>query len=250
MIAERFAVENAGRTLVGDWYHDQVGEKIIILIPGYSSHRKRNGPSAILRSMLDEGHACIAFDPSGCGESDGDIGQMTISDWVEDTLAIIAFAKSRGYNEFALIGTSGGSQVALGAAAKEPAITRLALRSAIADYQSIRAMQQGEEGIKQWRETGFREYVNGEGKPLQISYQFFEDAGQYKIASLKDKIACPTLIINGDQDTNVPIDQAYELQEALDAKLVVVKGAEHDLKIDGRLAQSEQALQEWFRAWK
>lgn len=47
------------------------------------------------RALAAAGHAVLQFDMLGCGDSDGDSGDATWAEWVEDVVAACAFARQK-----------------------------------------------------------------------------------------------------------------------------------------------------------
>jgi len=61
-------------------------------------------------------------------------------------------------------------------------------------------------------------------------------------------IKVPTLIIHGSADTNVPLKFAVKLAKNFPkAKLVIIKGADHGLGVNGNYQESQQKIIEWLK---
>lgn len=250
MKKETFSVRNKkGEKIVGDLFNpEQESNKVIILIHGYSSHRN-SSTKRLVELLLQEGKHCISFDCSGCGESEGELGKKTISDWVEDTIAIIAWAKIKGYKHIALVGGSVGGGIALGVCRQET-IERLFLRCPSSNYALQREEKMGKEWIENWRVKGiiFKKMYSGPDK--EIEYSMYENALKNHNYHKKDTPKVPTLIIHGDKDMEVPLRHSEILVERMqNATLAVIKGAGHALDVDGDFSESEQYLLDWFAEW-
>uniref|UniRef100_A0A673V1S1 Abhydrolase domain containing 10 n=1 Tax=Suricata suricatta TaxID=37032 RepID=A0A673V1S1_SURSU len=61
----------------------------LIFIPGYLSDMNGTKASAIEEFCKSLGHACIRFDYSGVGNSDGNVQECTVGRWRKDVLSII-----------------------------------------------------------------------------------------------------------------------------------------------------------------
>src|SRR5690606_8315652 len=68
--------------------HDGAGPAIVIL-PGYMSDMAGGKATAVFDLARRNGRACLLLDYSGCGESDGDFADGTLSRWREEVLALI-----------------------------------------------------------------------------------------------------------------------------------------------------------------
>ena len=112
-----------GRRLVAD-YTPAVGGTahgdvpLIILAHGFGSERLARGRfPAMARAFAGAGHAALAFDFAGCGESDDDI--LTLEHQLEDLCTAIAYGQSLGHERIGLVGHSLGGRVCLQAAPPE-----------------------------------------------------------------------------------------------------------------------------------
>ncbi len=80
-----------------------------------------------------------------------------------------------------------------------------------------------------WKEQGFIWHTSGKGDKHRLNYSFFEDSENldgYKAAGM---ISIPTLIIHGDADDVVPIEQSKKTLALIkDCKLEIIQGAGHD----------------------
>ncbi|MGD0996906.1 MAG: alpha/beta fold hydrolase, partial [Thermoleophilia bacterium] len=100
-----------GLRLVGDF--TPAGDRaIVVMAHGFASDRGSRGRfPAIAAALATAGHASLAFDFAGCGESDDDV--LTLDHQIDDLHAAIAHAHSLGYERLALHGHSLGGRVCL-----------------------------------------------------------------------------------------------------------------------------------------
>jgi pimeloyl-ACP methyl ester carboxylesterase len=67
---------------------DGVGPTIVFL-PGYMSDMAGSKACAVFDWATANGRACLLLDYSGCGASDGDFADGTLSQWREEVLALV-----------------------------------------------------------------------------------------------------------------------------------------------------------------
>jgi len=251
MNVETFKVKNkAGEVLVGDLYTtDAKSDQVIVIIHGYSGKRKGDSEE-LAKMLLAEGHHCITFDCSGCGESEGNLTHKTISDWIDDTIAVTDWAKENEYSHFALCAVSAGATIALETALIIDA-KRMLLRAPVSDYHQKKLIDIGEEGIKKWKETGYYTYTKStSGVSFKISYELYEDYLNHVLYDKATSNTCPTLILHGDKDDDVPLEQSQKLAENMPhALLIVVAGANHMIYIDRDNSQLHRFVKDWFSEW-
>jgi uncharacterized protein len=161
-------------------------------------------------------------------------GQNTYSKELFDVSFLIKQIEStnRTYQQIHLIGHSRGGGMALLAAQQWQQVSKLGQVCTWASICDIARRFPKDDELKQWKETGFR-YVRN-GRTLQELPQAFELYADFERNQLKldiktaaKEIGKRLHIFHGDQDTSVPISEAYELQEFSGAEVSEIKGADH-----------------------
>ena len=173
--------------------------------------------------------ATFRFDFFGHGESGGKFEDVTVSEGFDDILCAIKFVKSLGFTKIGLVGQSYGGQTALLAAAKSKDLLALAVVAPVSDYMSKKVLDMTEEGIKKWRKDGYIYHISGRGEKFRLNSTFLQDIEKlgpsYEVAK---NIKVPTLILHGDADQSVPVEQSIELAKHIpNNKLVIESGADH-----------------------
>ena len=113
----------------------------------------------------------------------------------------------------------------------------LALKCPVSDYLGKLIAQKSEEEINSWKEKGFIYYLSGTLGRVKLGYSFFEDAEKYNdYYENYRKIKVPTLIVHGDKDITVPIEQSKKTASLIsNCKLEVIENADHFFKEPGEL---------------
>lgn len=182
-----------------------------------------------LEAMLNrKGIATFRFDFFGHGESEGKFEDLTLSEAVRDVREAIRFIKDSGYSNIGLMGSSFGGYASLVAAAQLPELALLALKSPVSDYLGLLIARDQKIDILNWKHKGFISFTGRFGQNLKLNYSFFKDAETIKSYEAIKKIKIPTLIVHGDKDKTVPLDQSIKCARLLeDCRLEVIKGADH-----------------------
>jgi alpha-beta hydrolase superfamily lysophospholipase len=92
----------------------------VVFIPGTSVYTKMY--IEFMYKMYIQGYNVVGFDPRGHGLSSGLRGDYTINEIVDDTLAVVKYARERFGGKVALVGSSQGGMVAFYAAARDNSI--------------------------------------------------------------------------------------------------------------------------------
>jgi pimeloyl-ACP methyl ester carboxylesterase len=186
-------------TLVGNFF-PSTSAASVILAHGFTSDKSSRGRFArIAQALNDSAYNVLAFDFSGCGESDDD--SLTVAKQVDDLRSAIAYVQSRGFRHIALWGHSLGSRICL--QAYSPEVATLVLTGAATgpmyyrweDYYSP-------EQLRKLVETGYLTVRLSEGprREVVIEAQMLKDFGEFDQATVLSRIQCPVLIIHGDAD--------------------------------------------------
>jgi pimeloyl-ACP methyl ester carboxylesterase len=93
----------------------------IVFIPGTAVYAKFY--IEFMYKMYIQGFNVVGFDPRGHGLSSGPRGDYTINEIVDDTLAVVKYARERFGGKVALVGSSQGGMVAFYAAARDDSIS-------------------------------------------------------------------------------------------------------------------------------
>jgi uncharacterized protein len=191
------------------------------------------------------------IDLDGCGESEGDFANHNISSAADDVSCAIKLMKSKGYKEICLFGSSAGGITVMASALMHPEIKRIGLKAPVSDYPTQKIRKMGKEGVDKWKKDGFNFYLSSVMGKLKIKYSFFEDAKKHVMYEKVKGIKCPVLIIHGDKDFTVLLEQSQKVVKNFpNAELIVLKGADHGLGINGDRSVANKLFGDWFEFGK
>lgn len=268
-MSERLAYEvrsAGGRTLRAITLLPDQPRGTVIICHGFKGFSRWGFFPHFAESIAGEGLRAIRFDFSGSGVgADGEsftepaaFEANTFTRELEDLAAIEADARRRGWLDapYGLLGHSRGGGTAILYAAGNRAVGALVTLAAIS---RVRRWSAAEE--RAWRATGFREIVNTRtGQILRVGTALLDDViagetGTLDILAAASRLEAPWLIIHGDADSSVPVDDAHALADAApDARLLIIEGASHTFDIVHPMRESSPALDlavsetvEWMR---
>ncbi len=200
----------------------------LVFLPGYMSDMAGSKVSAVFEWARTEGRACLLFDYSGCGKSEGDFADGTLSQWRDEAVALV---KAMVDGPVILIGSSMGGWLML-LAAKQ-------LRARVAALVGIAAAPDFTTwgfGAADQARLAAGEIVledNPYGPEPTPTHPGFWADGQANLQLDGDiAITCPVRLIHGQRDIDVPWDVSLRLAKALhsdDVQVVLVKDADHRL---------------------
>ena len=207
----------------------------VVWLGGFRSDMRATKAEALADWARGAGRAYLRFDYGGHGESEGDFGSFTLSDWLEDALAAIA---SQCRRPPILVGSSMGGWITLLAARRlfgtplQPA--GLVLIAPAVDFSEELMWAQMPDAIRRtildegvWLRPS--EYAP---EPTPITRALIEDGRRHLMFGGEIKAGCPVHILQGMRDPDVPWRQALKLVEHLSGDPVVltlIKDGDHRL---------------------
>ena len=114
------------------------------------------------------------------------------------------------------------------AASRTDDLFLLALKSPVSDYEEKKVLEMSEQELEEWKEKGWKVHKKSDGTPLRLNYSFYEDFKNNNGYEAAEKIKIPTIIVHGDEDESVPVEQSIKTSQIIEnCKLEIVKGADH-----------------------
>lgn len=215
----------------------------VILCHGMESNKDSEKLIRLSRLLSERGLLALRFDFFCAGESSGQFEEITYSAEVDDVRAAFDFLQAYPVGEIGMIGSSMGGSVALLFASQEKRVAALATIAAPAHPERITDRLVSPEEVHNWRQKGVLTY---HGRRINIS--FLDDLQELNIPDAAKNISCPTLLIHGDADETVPVEDAYELYAQLSSpkKICILEGADHRLSNPPDVARALNESLDWM----
>ena len=199
------------------------GEKgsknIVVLGHGVTGNKDRPFVVALGEGLAAAGIPALRFSFSGNGESEGKFTDSTISKEVEDLGAVLDHLKEY---TVCYVGHSMGGAVGVLRASKD---NRIRLLVSLAGMVHTKAFAQREFGDVT-PDEGFM----WDEPDCPLSQVYMDDLTQiYTVVDLSPKITVPWLLVHGDEDDVVPIEDSHDILAKANnrAQLVTIEGANH-----------------------
>ncbi len=188
------------------------------------------GYAALAEYLCSNGLAVLIFNFRGTGLSGGNLDMLG---WTEDLAAMLDYLYALDEVDkswLSLLGFSGGAAVSIYVAARDNRVTSVAAGACPAEFKlwirgEPRSLVEHFRGIGAIRDKDFpaspQAWLDGFKQVRPIDY----------IARISPR---PLLIIHGDQDETVSVDDAYRLyaKAGEPKRLAIVEGAGHRLRHD------------------
>ncbi|XP_005074822.1 palmitoyl-protein thioesterase ABHD10, mitochondrial [Mesocricetus auratus] len=205
----------------------------IIFIPGYLSDMNGIKARAIEEFCKSLGHACIRFDYSGIGKSDGNLAECTVGKWRKDVLSILDDVAE---GPQILVGSSLGGWLMLHAAIARPekVVALIGIATAADDmvtqFRSLSVETQKEIEVK--GEWTLPSKYNKEGF-YQIPYSFIKEAEHHCLLHSPIPVTCPVRLLHGMKDSIIPWHTSLLVADRLvspDVDVILRKNSDHRMK--------------------
>ncbi len=151
----------------------------------------------------------------------------TVIDWLHSSEVP---QNEMNLGKLALIGHSRGGGIVLLKACEDPRVRRVVTWAGVSDFAS--RFPQGE-ALELWQQNGVAHVHNGRTKQdmphyFQFYRTFKENEERLTIRKAVQGMELPLLILHGDQDETVPLEEAQALHSwSSSSKLSILSGANH-----------------------
>ncbi len=206
-------------------------DRLIIYCHGFLGNKNYTVVTRFVEMLAEQADA-IALDFRGHGESEG---QSTLGEReVLDLAAVVEYARALGYRQIYLVGSSMGGATVLRYAASDPAVSGVATIGAFA-HPGLTPI--GELGLG-LASLAFVRTAADRVRRCRISPELKLPSPLAVVSQISPR---PLLLIHGEHDLLVPVQQARELYAAArDPKeLLIIPHGDHDLP----------NLRRWTRDW-
>lgn len=206
-----------------------------VWLGGFKSDMQSTKAAVIAEWAARNGRANLRFDYSGHGESNGRFEDGTISDWLDDALAVI---RQKGGERPILVGSSMGGWLSLLAAralqAEGKSLSGLILIAPAADFTEDLMWNRFSPEIRAAidRDGVYHHPSEYSEIPTPITKRLIEDGRRHQLLGAPLKIGAPIRILQGMQDPDVPWQHVMKLVEHLaedDVTVTMIRDGDHRL---------------------
>lgn len=238
------------KPIVIDFTYQQNSQNkpILIFCHGYKGFKDWGAWNLMMKTLVNEGFYCIKFNFSHNGGTvkqpidfpDLDaFGNNNYSKELDDLKSVLDWChnnetiKSEGdLGTITLMGHSRGGGIVAITAFEDKRVKKLISLASISDFLK-RSVTNTD--LENWKKTGVKYVVNGRTKQqMPHFYQFYLDTiknrERLNIENAVSNLKIPHLIIHGDNDTSIFLEEAKNLHKwNPNSTLAIIEGADHVL---------------------
>lgn len=207
----------------------------IVFLPGYMSDMSGSKALAVMEWARGRGRACLLLDYTGCGQSEGDFADGSLSRWRDEVVALVDHL---GLGAVKLVGSSMGGWLmllvaeALGERAK--ALVGVAPAPDFTEW----GFSQAQRIALAAGQTIYEDNPYGPS-PTPTYARFWSDGERNKRLAAGVAFDGPVRLLHGQNDADVPWDVSLRLASALrsaDVQVHLIKDGDHRLSRDSDIA--------------
>ena len=198
-------------------------------------------------ALVAGGFKVLRFDFSGNGQSEGNFSESSYSKQIAEMKSAASFMSAEGVSWLGLAGHSMGAIVALLAAAEMDKVRTVCTFAAKASaLHTSRFFSESQ--LQELQSTG-RVHFASRGRNLELTEAFFADATKYELSNIMPSLLQPWLIVHGDQDELIPMEDAHQLYQyrPVNTELAIIKGADHMFSQDKQRQEVTELVVDWFK---
>jgi len=216
--------------------------RVVVMCHGFTGSHLGGGAADLAGELARHGWAALAFDFAGCGESEGDFADVTLSGQIGDVGAAVDWCVAHGFSRVVTLGRSFGGTTVVCHAAGDRRVGAVATLAAVARPLDLFAGFAGGP-------------VNPGGDPeapvplagAAVKKKFFADLTRWDVPACASRLAPrPFLILHGTADEVVPPREAELLHAAAGEpkEMVLIQDADH--RFTGCLDKTRGAFLAWL----
>jgi len=221
-------------------------KKVVVFCHGYKGFKDWGAWNLMAEAFANAGFFFIKFNFSyngGTAQNPIDFpdleafGNNNYSKELDDLESVLDWISSEGkykieadINAISLVGHSRGGGIVLLKANEDARVKKVVTLAAVSNF-ATRSTTIGD--LEEWRKNGVKYVVNGRTKQkMPHYYQFYldfkENEERLNIENAVKKLEIPQLIIHGDNDTSISLDEGKIIHSwNVKSKFKIIKHADH-----------------------
>ncbi len=219
-------------------------ETAVVVCHGFTGSKEGGGKAVEMAEQLELlGYATLLFDFSGCGDSEGDFADISLTRHIADISSSVDFCLRLGFYRIVTVGRSFGGTAALCHAASDPRVSGISCWAAPSDPAGLFS------GFLNGRQGTVDNLVplSGERGTVYVKNDFFTDLKQYDVTKSASSISPrPLLVLHGSNDSVVQPENARAIykEAGVPKELCIINGSDH--QFSGHYQLAWEAVFKWL----
>jgi pimeloyl-ACP methyl ester carboxylesterase len=233
--------------------HPKSLKGLAFVMHGLGGFKEQKHIETLAKVMQAHGYTTVRFDArNALGESDGDMMQVSMTQYNEDLRTVIDWASGQPWfsEPFGLAGHSMGGFAVTLYAEEHPGRVRWLIPFAGNVSGRYSRDRHAPDELELWERQGYLESVSRSkpGVVKRTPWSMAVDIMQYDALPKAGALTMSKLFIVGSKDVAVPVEQVRKLFEAVPEpkQLSIVPGAPHTFRTSEHLAALEKLVSSWL----
>ena len=222
-------LQDVNNEMLAYYFNDLKSDTTIFFFGGYSSDMTGTKATALNNWTESNGINYLRFDYSGHGQSSGDFGKGTLSNWLGEAKFFFEKFKSK---KNIIIGSSMGGWIALLTALKNIDVNGLIGIASAPDFTKNEWDRLSETEKEEFKSNGSILFPDDDYGDYVVFYEFVKDGFQHEILNDKIEITCPVRLLHGKLDKVIAYNVSEKIIEQLstsDKSLTIIEDGDHSL---------------------
>ena len=222
-------LQDVNNEMLAYYFNDLKSDTTIFFFGGYSSDMTGTKATALNNWTESNGINYLRFDYSGHGQSSGDFGKGTLSNWLGEAKFFFEKFKSK---KNIIVGSSMGGWIALLTALKNIDVNGLIGIASAPDFTKNEWDRLSESEKEEFKSNGSILFPDDDYGDYEVFYEFVKDGFQHEILNDKIEITCPVRLLHGKLDKVIAYNVSEKIIEQLstsDKSLTIIEDGDHNL---------------------
>ena len=222
-------LQDVNNEMLAYYFNDLKSDTTIFFFGGYSSDMTGTKATALNNWTESNGINYLRFDYSGHGQSSGDFGKGTLSNWLGEAKFFFEKFKSK---KNIIVGSSMGGWIALLTALKNIDVNGLIGIASAPDFTKNEWDKLSETEKEEFKSNGSILFPDDDYGDYEVFYEFVKDGFQHEILNDAIKITCPVRLLHGKLDKVIAYNVSEKIIEQLstsDKSLTIIEDGDHNL---------------------
>lgn len=240
-----------GQQLMGMLHLPKTRNKVplVMICHGFNGGKTRARFVELGRTLAKNNIALFRFDFTGCGDSEGQFEKTDLFQEIKDLKSAYKFICRQKFidqKRIGILAESFGAIVATLFIQKHPEIKTLVFLAPGLNQKKLTKLWYKPSELRKWKKQGYFDKDKG-----RVGLKWLKAIENKDFTHKAEKLKLPILIIQGNKDEAVPVNESKKLFKVLNSpkKIVIIKGGDHIFLRHDIKRKFVQTAMTWFKKY-